>query len=688
MYKFLYYILNLFIFYSFYTNVSFGQKSLPSIQYNQGASVNPDSSSSMAKMNGNGFLGQIYNSSSCGLNYCTASMMTATRYTSSPGPGLPSNLNISCLPTCYNLVKAYLWWSESSQNNFATCTITEPLGGTATYPTTLAGSSGHKCWAQGGTRVFRADVTAAITTNGNYTINISSGGWAVDGVTLFIIYNDPTATYQGTLVIDDGAMTAIGGVPQSHTMTGFSACGPSTYATAFAMAGDLQNNIGPTHTTTLNGVTSAFPQNFWNYDETVTTVTSGQSTSNFGFDPPGSDCWVFAATGLYFQTTSCVTCIPGTITTATSFSNVDCGICNGTATVTPSNGVLPYTYIWNDPGAQTNATATGLCIGSYSVTVTDAYGCSSAIENFTISDITSPNTLVFSTNDVSCAGQCDGIVTAITSGGTAPYTYLWNDPGLQTTNTATGLCGGTIEVVVTDANGCTDTIIASIYEPDSLALGLSGLNAICGQANGSVSVNASGGTGTYTYLWDDLNISTASTVNNLPAGTYNVTVTDASGCSETASMTIGDIPGGTATITSTTMILCNGGSNGDATVLMTGIMPPYSYAWNTTPIQTNAQATGLIAGTYEVTVTDAYGCSDIVTTNIIEPDAIVLAPLVTDASCGQINGAISLNASGGTGTYTYLWDDPNNSTTSTVNNLPAGTYNVTITDASGCSETA
>ena len=175
---------------------------MPNVQNNYGLGVNPDSSSSMAKMNGNGSLGQVYNFSACGLNYCEASIMTATR-ANPPGPGLPASLNMTGLCGGFNLVQAYLWWSESSSNNAATATITNPGGGTATYSAVLSGSSIGKCWPAASTRVFRADVTGSITTNGNYTVNISSGGNDVDGVTLFIIYTDPTATYQGTLLIDD-----------------------------------------------------------------------------------------------------------------------------------------------------------------------------------------------------------------------------------------------------------------------------------------------------------------------------------------------------------------------------------------------------------------------------------------------------------------------------------------------------
>ena len=146
--------------------------------------------------------------------------------------------------------------------------------------------------------------------------------------------------------------------------------------------------------------------------------------------------------------------------------NISCfGICDGSASVYASGGVTPYTYLWNDLAAQTDSIVTGLCAGTYTVTVTEAGGCQDTLDSVIITEpplITS--SITASTNPL-CFGDCTGTATVTPGGGTAPYTYAWNDPGTQTTATATGLCAGTYDVVVTDINGCDDTSTVVITEP-------------------------------------------------------------------------------------------------------------------------------------------------------------------------------------------------------------------------------
>ena len=221
-----------------------------------------------------------------------------------------------------------------------------------------------------------------------------------------------------------------------------------------------------------------------------------------------------------------------------TLSNASCAnACDGTALVTVSGGTSPYTYVWSD--AQTTPTASGLCAGVYSVTVTDANGCDLTESNIIISE---PSVLANSgttVTDATCNGSNDGTASVMPIGGTSPYTYLWSDG--QTTPIATGLVAGTYSVTVTDANNCSiDVNNINVAEPAPLTLVNTVItNATCfGSCDGTITVNVTGGTGPYNYTWtmniiDQLTGNGTPSVSDLCKGTYSVTVTDANGCTLT-----------------------------------------------------------------------------------------------------------------------------------------------------------
>src|SRR5690606_10651095 len=185
---------------------------------------------------------------------------------------------------------------------------------------------------------------------------------------------------------------------------------------------------------------------------------------------------------------------PSQLTVSTTTTDASCkGTCDGMASVTPSGGTAPYTYLWSN-GATTSSTS-GLCVGAASVTITDANGCNKVV-NF---NVTSPSQLTVSTTttDASCNGDCDGTATATPNGGTAPYTYSWNDALNQTTPTATGLCAGTYNVQVTDANGCFTVETVTINEPAVISPNLTTTDATCGNPDGTATVAPTGGTAPY-----------------------------------------------------------------------------------------------------------------------------------------------------------------------------------------------
>ncbi|PZR23562.1 MAG: hypothetical protein DI539_02865 [Flavobacterium psychrophilum] len=382
--------------------------------------------------------------------------------------------------------------------------------------------------------------------------------------------------------------------------------------------------------------------------------------------------------------------------TAGAQTDVLCyGNATGSATVNVTGGTTAYTYSWDTTPVQTTATATGLTAGTYTVTVTDANGCTTT-QSFTI---TQPALPLASTGgpqvNVLCYGNATGSATVNVTGGTGAYTYSWNTTPVQTTATATGLAAGTYTVTITDANGCTTTQSFTITQPAAPLAATAGAqtNVLCyGNATGSATVNVTGGTTAYTYSWNTTPVQTTATATGLTAGTYTVTVTDANGCTTTQSFTITQpaAPLSATTGGTQTNVLCFGNATGSATVNVTGGTIPYTYSWNTSPVQTTATATGLTAGTYTVTVTDANGCTTTQSFTITQPAAALAATAggQTNVLCyGAATGSATVNVTGGTTAYTYSWNTTPVQTTATATGLTAGTYTVTVTDANGCTTT-
>jgi hypothetical protein len=235
-----------------------------------------------------------------------------------------------------------------------------------------------------------------------------------------------------------------------------------------------------------------------------------------------------------------------------------------------------------------------------------------------------------------------------------------------------------------DANGCTDTTSVTISQPISpLLLSTSHINVACfGASTGSINLTPTGGTAPYTYAWS--NNTTSQDPQNLAAGTYTVTVTDANGCTNFTSVIITQPLLGISASYTQTNVSCNGLSDGAIDVSVTGGTQPYAYAWSHGPITEDVSL--LSAGTYNLTITDSNQCQTSLSGIIIEPQPIALSATQTNVSCNSGgNGSINLTVNGGTAPYTYSWS--NNAVSQDINNLIAGTYTVTVTDNQGCSDT-
>nr|WP_321485466.1 T9SS type A sorting domain-containing protein [uncultured Draconibacterium sp.] len=363
-------------------------------------------------------------------------------------------------------------------------------------------------------------------------------------------------------------------------------------------------------------------------------------------------------------------------------ANVNCnGLSDGGATASATGGTAPYTYVWSN--AATTASIVGVTAGTYDVTITDDNGCTDQASV----TITEPTALVASgvvDANVSCNGLSDGGATASVTGGTAPYTYVWSNGA--TTASIVGVTAGTYDVTITDDNGCTDQASVTITEPAALvASGVVDANVSCnGLSDGGATASVTGGTAPYTYVWS--NGATTASIVGVAAGTYDVNITDANGCTDQASVTITEPATLVASGVVDANVSCNGETDGGATASATGGTAPYTYVWSNGA--TTASIVGVVAGTYDVTITDANGCTDQASVTITEPATLVASGVVdANVSCnGLSDGGATASATGGTVPYTYVWS--NGATTASIVGVAAGTYDVNITDANGCTDQA
>ena len=358
---------------------------------------------------------------------------------------------------------------------------------------------------------------------------------------------------------------------------------------------------------------------------------------------------------------------------------------SGSASVTVTGGTSPYNYSWNTTPPQSGPSASDLEDGSYTVVVTDANGCQDSLP-LVLND-PPPLSLSLSAVNASCGGSTDGSATVTASGGTPNYTYSWNTSPPQTTTTASNLSTGTYTVTVTDDNGCVAEDSIEVVANDAVFVSASGTDPLCpGSSDGTLSASGSAGTPPFTFTWNTTPPTNAPNVNNVPAGTYTVTITDQNGCTDDTTLTLTDPPG-IDLLAAGTDPLCAGASDGTAYVTTAaGGTPPYTFEWNTSPVQTGDTAVGLAAGSYTVTLTDANNCTATASVTLTDPPTLTVNIVSTDSTTcfGLSDGEATVEGNGGTQPYTYSWATSPIQTTQTATGLSAGPVNVTVTDANGC----
>jgi subtilisin-like proprotein convertase family protein len=355
-----------------------------------------------------------------------------------------------------------------------------------------------------------------------------------------------------------------------------------------------------------------------------------------------------------------------------------CGSGTGSVDISVSGNTGPLSFVWSNSSASEDLS--NLSAGNYNCTITDSVGCA-VFANATVSNdpgaLNIDNTIV---NNETC-GQNDGSVNLIVSGANAPATYLWSNSSV--TPNLSNIQGGLYTVTITDAIGCSVTGNANVQN-NTGTLALTGqilTNEICGNGAGSIDISVSGGTAPVTYLWS--NAATTEDLTGLSSGTYVGTITDASGCN----LIVGPyaINNSSGTLTQGTHLVSDeicGNGQGAIDLTINGGTAPVTYLWSNTA--TTEDLSNIVAGTYTCTVSDASGCS-LVITRIVNNNAgslSIASAIVTDENCTDGAGAVNISIAGGTATYTYLWS--NAAVSEDLTALNAGTYTVTVTDANAC----
>lgn len=378
--------------------------------------------------------------------------------------------------------------------------------------------------------------------------------------------------------------------------------------------------------------------------------------------------------------------------------------CNGDSdgyidlTIT-TQGTKPYTYNWSN--GSTLQDLTNLGIGTYSVTVTDKYNCQFSITNYSIDQPTPVSATAEVVTTPSCNGDFDGEVTVDRSGGTAPYTYQWDDPGFQDTRNADGLDAGYYSVTVADVNGCEATSGISLTEPQAISLSKVIDDEQCnGAGEGAIALTVNGGTTPFSYSWSTNDgsglVLTDKNQSGLTAGKYYVTATDNNNCIYEDSAEVAEPP--LLEITSeakTDVNTCNGDNTGSIEIAASGGTGALTYTLNPGAIESNSTGTfsNLTAGNYSVDVTDQNLCTVTSSSfNITEPTALTLTEdELNNVTCNGTNsGSILISVSGGTvaSDYSYNWSTSDGSGISAGLQdqlaLGAGTYSLSVTDDNAC----
>jgi gliding motility-associated-like protein len=621
-----------------------------------------------------------------------------------PGAALPSARQIyQTYPATINYVGQYVNANTISRI---------PDGGTwtrAVAPSindlTVGNCNGGTCLTPSGI-TFTASKTnpGCATNNGSIGVNVTSVGtatftWSANAAT----GNSNTATNLGA-----------GTYSVTITQNGCTKDTSINLSAPISVVAALTNPVNPTCAGNNGSVTAGVSGGTAPYNVTVDTggtpfsftlpFAASQILANLDAGAisvtvtDGAGCTSNASVTLVAPTNCCALTLSAAITQPT------CGQSNGSIAITPANGLGTYAYQWG--GGQTTSPLNNLAAGVYTLTLTDNGTPNCFIDtSFTLNSNSSLNATLTNPVNPTCSGS-NGSVTAGVSGGTAPYNVTVDTGGtpfsftlpFAASQTFANQDAGVISLAVTDGAGCSANASVTLVAPTNccaLTLSAAITQPTCGQSNGSIAITPANGLGTYAYQWGGGQ--TTNPLNNLAAGVYTLTLTDngTPNCFIDTSFTLNSNSSLNVALLNPVNPTC-AGNDGALTLSLSGGTAPYNLTVDTgsssfsitSPAAGQFNQTGLPAGNIAVSVTDAGGCSANATATLSAPAnccTFIVSATTTSPGCGASNGSINLTTTNGSGNYGYTWGA--GQTASTLNNLPAGNYPVTITDNAfaGCS---
>ncbi len=366
------------------------------------------------------------------------------------------------------------------------------------------------------------------------------------------------------------------------------------------------------------------------------------------------------------------------------------GEASGSFTVVMQGGSQPYSYTIGTGLPQSSNQFNNLNSGNYQLQIIDIKGCDTSYP-VVVPEPTPLNAFLANMDSVKCYGESNGSLVIGAQGGTPNYQFALDNNPYGSSPFFNGLPGGWYVLKAIDQNGCEDTAWAEILEPMPLGSNLSQVDSVTcyGDSDGSLTVQATGGTSPFQYSLNNGSFQSTGFFDNLEADIYTITIIDDNGCRVQGNYPVAQNPPFAFQVTAQD-VLCNGGTTGTLSVSATGNKPPYLYSINGGQFQSNGDFQNLPAGSYTITVKDANNCA-------AEENRIVNQPAPIVSSINSIDsvyylygddGGFSLNTSGGTPQIMYSID---NGITTQVSpefeNLIVGEYSVLIEDANGCDTT-